>query len=159
VDKSFALTASVEEGPYYKQGSPERKKIAAPGIPGTGLTLSGRVFDTAGKPVARAWLDFWHADGEGNYDNAGFNLRGHQYTDKNGRYKLVTVRPHPYLTRAPHIHVKVRAAEGSPVITTQLYFPGEKRNKTDPIFESRTMMEVTDVAGEQEAAFDFVVET
>ena len=156
--QALALTPPVEEGPYYKPGSAERNKITAPGIPGTPLTLSGRVFDAAGKSVARAWLDFWHADGEGNYDNAGFNLRGHQFTDKNGRYKLVTVRPHPYLFRAPHIHVKVRAAEGSPILTTQLFFPGEERNKTDHLVEPLTMMEVTNTPGGQQATFDFVVE-
>jgi protocatechuate 3,4-dioxygenase beta subunit len=159
MEKSLALTPPVEEGPYYKIGSPELKHIARPGTVGTKLTLTGRVFNAAGKPVARAWLDFWQADGEGNYDNEGFNLRGHQFTDKNGRYRLMTVRPYLYLSRAPHIHVKVRAAESSPVLTTQLFFPGESRNKTDSLVEPLTMMEVTNVVGGQEATFDFVVES
>lgn len=157
--KALMLTPSVEEGPYYTPGSPERKNIVGPGTIGNRLTLTGRVLDTQGNPIAHAWLDFWHADGEGNYDNEGFNLRGHQYTDKTGRYHLETVRPHFYLFRAPHIHAKVRAAENSPVLTTQLYFPGEKRNKTDPIFNAGTLMEVVDEKDGQKATFDFVVET
>jgi protocatechuate 3,4-dioxygenase beta subunit len=156
--QALTLTPTVEEGPYYTPGSPLRKKIAGPGTVGKKLTVTGRVLDPQGNLLAHAWLDFWHADGEGVYDNDGFNLRGHQYTDKAGRYRLETVRPRFYLSRAPHVHVKVRAAEGSPILTTQLYFPGEKRNKTDSIFEPGTVMDVSDVPGGQKATFDFVVE-
>jgi protocatechuate 3,4-dioxygenase beta subunit len=157
--KPLDLTAAVEEGPYYKTGSPERKSIADPGTRGTKLILEGRVLDRNGKPVAHAWLDFWHADGHGVYDNEGFNLRGHQYADKEGRYRLVTVRPHEYLFRSPHLHVKVRANSKAPVITTQLFFPREARNVTDPLFEKLTVVDVKDTPEGQLAAFDFVVET
>jgi len=158
VNHPLELTASVEEGPYYKTGSPERIAIAEPGTRGTKLVLEGRVLDRDGSPIPHAWLDFWHADGHGVYDNKGFNLRGHQYADKNGRYRLETVRPHEYLFRAAHVHVKVRAKENSPVITTQLFFPGESKNATDPIFEKLTVMDVKDTADGQQATFDFVVE-
>jgi protocatechuate 3,4-dioxygenase beta subunit len=157
--KVIRTTAPVEEGPYYKTGSPERNNIVEPGTPGSKLVVEGRVLDTSGRPLARAWLDFWHADGHGRYDNEGYNLRGHQYADSRGRYHLETVRPLQYLSRAPHIHAKVRADEGSPILTTQLFFPGEKHNETDSLFESLTVMDVTDIPGGQKAAFDFVVET
>jgi protocatechuate 3,4-dioxygenase beta subunit len=156
---TLILTPSVEEGPYYKTGSPERKNIVEPGTAGAKLVIEGRVLDTKGNPVAHAWLDFWHADGEGRYDNESYNLRGHQYTGKDGRYRLETVRPYQYLSRSPHVHAKVRVSEKSPVLTTQLFFPGEKRNKTDPIFEKLTVMDVTDTKVGQKASFDFVVET
>jgi protocatechuate 3,4-dioxygenase beta subunit len=153
------LTAPVEEGPYYKTGSPERRNIAEPGTPGSSLVVEGRVLDTSGNPVSHAWLDFWHADGRGEYDNAGVNMRGHQYTDKDGRYHLETVRPYEYMFRAAHVHVKVRATPKSPILTTQLFFPGEARNATDPLFEKLTVMGVQDIEGGQKATFDFVVET
>ena len=153
-----ALTAAVEEGPYYKTGSPERSNIVEPGTIGSRLVLEGHVLDGNGKPVARAWLDFWHADGNGRYDNEGFNLRGHQYADENGRYRLETVRPLEYLMRAAHIHAKVRANDKSPVLTTQLFFPDEARNKTDPIFEEKTLINIADIQDGQIATFDFVVE-
>jgi protocatechuate 3,4-dioxygenase beta subunit len=152
------LTPSVEEGPYYKSASPERNAIAEPGTPGTKLLVEGRVLDRKGQPIAHAWLDFWHADGNGKYDNEGFNLRGHQYTDKNGRYRLETVRPLKYLFRAAHVHAKVRANEKSPVLTVQLFFPGERKNTTDPIFEPGTVMNVAEMQDSQHATFDFVVE-
>jgi protocatechuate 3,4-dioxygenase beta subunit len=156
--KSLDPTPAVEEGPYYKPGSPERRNITSSDTPGKKLVIEGRVLDTQGRPVPHAWLDFWHADGNGHYDNDGYNLRGHQYADNEGRYHLETVRPYQYLFRAPHVHAKVRAGEGSPVLTTQLFFPGEERNATDPIFEKCTLMDVTETAEGQKATLDFVVE-
>jgi len=152
------LTAPVEEGPYYKIDSPERQSIAAADTPGKKLVLEGRVFDSEGRSVPQAWLDFWHANGNGEYDNEGFNLRGHQYTDADGRYHLETVKPKEYLFRAPHVHAKVRANENSPVLTTQLFFPGESRNTTDPIFEEKTLINMAEMHDPRKATFDFVVE-
>lgn len=157
--KKLPLTAAVEEGPYYYTGSPERRQIADPGMPGENLVLEGRVLDRDGKPVPHAWLDFWQADSRGQYDNDGYLLRGHQYADKEGRYRLDTIKPRGYFSRAPHVHVKVRADEKAPLLTTQLFFPGEKTNASDPIFEERTVMDVQEVAGGLKALFDFVVET
>lgn len=154
----YKVTAPVEEGPYYKKGSPERTTIAGDDIPGRRLVLEGKVLDTGGRPVAGAWLDFWQADSEGNYDNTGFTLRGYQYTDENGRYRLETIRPKEYLFRSPHVHAKLRANSSSPVLTTQLYFPGEARNETDPLFEAGTVMNLARMDNGEHATFDFVVE-
>jgi len=71
----------------------------------------------------------------------------------------VTVKPMDYMTRSPHIHAKVRAKESSPILTVQLYFPGEKKNATDSLFEKGTVMDVKDTPEGQKATFDFVVET
>jgi protocatechuate 3,4-dioxygenase beta subunit len=152
------LTPPVEEGPYYTPDSPERKTIAKKGTHGAKLVVEGQVLDREGHPIPHAWVDFWQADGRGRYDNQGYNLRGHQYTDKNGRYRLETVRPIEYSFRSPHIHAKVRATESSPVLTVQLYFPGEKRNASDPLFEKGTLLDVKDTKEGQKATFDFVVE-
>jgi len=157
-DRKFELTPSVEEGPYYKRDSPERTAIAEKDTPGTKLVVEGHVFDRSGLPISHAWLDFWHANGNGEYDNRGYNLRGHQYTDKDGRYYLETVRPAQYSFRTPHIQVKVRATENSPVLTVQLFFPEEKRNQKDFIFNSSLMMDVTDAEDGQKAKFDFVLD-
>ena len=156
-ERKLPLTPPVEEGPYYRPGSPERKSIAGKETYGTKLVVEGRVLDGKGNPIQHAWIDFWHADGHGRYDNEDYNLRGHQFTDKNGHYHLETVRPTGYQMRAPHIHAKVRANEKSPVLTVQLFFPGEKKNPTDPIFEKGTVMDIE--AEGQKATFDFVVET
>jgi protocatechuate 3,4-dioxygenase beta subunit len=68
-------------------------------------------------------LDFWQADAKGEYDSAGYRLRGHQFADVQGRYYLETILPGLYSSRPiEHIHVKVRP-EGGQEITSQLYFP------------------------------------
>ncbi len=108
------------------------------------------------RPVAHAWLDFWHADARGTYDNTDYRLRGHQVTDSTGIYYLETIVPGLYPGRTRHIHVKVRAPNG-PTLTTQLYFPGESRNETDGIFNRGLLMNLRDGAGGKVATFNFVV--
>jgi len=147
---------SLTEGPYYKSGSPETKNIKE-GSEGESMTLTGFVFDTDCKPIAGAWIDFWQADENGNYDLAGYKFRGHQLTDKNGFYTLETIVPPPYSGRTPHIHFKIRANENSPIITSQLFLPGEEQNQTDSIFNDALIMKVSDVEGEKQATFNFVV--
>ena len=148
----------LTEGPYYKVGSPERISIAESGTTGEKIFIEGRVLDSKGSPIEGAWLDFWQADGNGKYDNAGYNLRGHQYTDKTGSYRLETVVPSMYGFRSPHIHVKLRANFQSPIITTQLFFPEKDRNKADPLFDPTLVMSVNKSAEGKQARFDFTVD-
>ncbi|GAA1270443.1 carbohydrate-binding protein [Saccharothrix xinjiangensis] len=149
-------TPPQTEGPYFKPNSPRRTSLVDAGTPGTRLTVTGYVFGLACRPIANALLDFWQADVNGVYDNTGFRFRGHQFTNANGAFTLSTIVPGLYPGRTRHIHVKVQAP-GRPVLTTQLYFPGEPRNNTDTIFDPRLLMTVRSVGGAREAAFDFVL--
>ena len=148
-------TVAQTEGPYFTANSPERTSLIA-GVTGTRLTITGRVLSTACQPIARAKLDFWQADDAGAYDNSGYRLRGHQYTDDSGRFVLETIVPGLYPGRTRHIHVKAQAPS-RPVLTTQLYFPGEARNASDGIYSSRLLMAIQDVSGGKAATFDFVL--
>ncbi|SEM55920.1 carbohydrate-binding protein [Nonomuraea pusilla] len=141
------------EGPYFKPNSPQRSVL--PGA-GTTLTLSGYVFGLSCQPLANVLLDFWQADSNGAYDNVTYNFRGHQYTNAQGAYKLTTIVPGLYPGRTRHIHVKVQAPN-QPILTTQLYFPGEPRNSTDTIFDPALLMTVRTVGTGREATFDFVL--
>jgi protocatechuate 3,4-dioxygenase beta subunit len=117
------LTQPQTEGPYYKADTPQRSSFYENGMPGTRLILVGYVLNQNCQPLPNAWLDFWQADANGEYDNAGYRLRGHQFTDAQGRYYLETILPGLYSSRPiEHIHVKVRP-EGGQEITSQLYFP------------------------------------
>ncbi|MFI1973283.1 dioxygenase family protein [Streptomyces cinnamoneus] len=149
-------TPPQTEGPYFKPDSPLRASLLESGIPGTRLTVSGYVFGPTCRPVAHALLDFWQADTAGAYDNRGFRLRGHQYTDPQGAFTLTTIVPGLYPGRTRHLHVKVQAP-GGPVLTTQLYFPGEPRNHTDPIFNPALLMNVRQAGPAKQATFDFVI--
>lgn len=118
-----ALTQPQTEGPYYKPNTPERNSFLEEGMPGMRLILVGYLLDQNCQPLPNAWLDFWQADSNGEYDNTGYRLRGHQFTDSQGRYHLETVLPGLYSSRPiEHIHVKVQP-EGGEVLTSQLYFP------------------------------------
>jgi protocatechuate 3,4-dioxygenase beta subunit len=120
-----APTPAQAEGPYYTPDTPERKSLLEEGMEGERLLLIGYVLDSNCQPIPNAWLDFWQADANGNYDNAGYTLRGHQFTDGQGRYYLETVIPGLYSSRPiRHIHVKVQPPNGE-VLTTQLYFPDQ----------------------------------
>jgi protocatechuate 3,4-dioxygenase beta subunit len=102
-------------------------------------------------------IDFWHCDDAGNYDNVGYKLRGHQFTDDQGQYTLETIRPGLYPGRTRHIHVKVQAPN-QPVLTTQLYFPNEPDNATDGIFHPALVMDEQDTADGKAATFNFVLD-
>ncbi|OII61813.1 dioxygenase [Streptomyces sp. CC53] len=144
------------EGPYFKPDSPRRTSLLEPGGQGVRLDVQGYVFGLACRPVGGVLLDFWQADANGAYDNTGFRYRGHQFTDERGAFRLTTIVPGLYPGRTRHLHVKVQAP-GRPVLTTQLYFPGEPRNHTDALFDPRLLMTVQSAGGARTATFDFVL--
>lgn len=148
-------TGSQTEGPYFKPRSPERQSLLEPGVSGSRLILTGSVHTTGCHPVARALLDSRQANPAGEYDNAGFRLRGHQYTDTEGLYGLDTVVPGLYPRRTRHLHVKIQAPGGS-VLTSQLYFPDEPANTRDGSFRRELVMTVTEGADPLRTRFDFV---
>jgi protocatechuate 3,4-dioxygenase beta subunit len=150
-------TSELTEGPYFSSGSPRRRSLLTKGMRGTRLTITGYVLTTACKPIRRAKLDFWQADASGVYDNDGFRLRGHQFTDSAGRYRLDTIVPGLYPGRTKHIHVKVQRPGGQ-VLTTQLFFPGVSANQGDGLYESVLLVRRWRRAGARRTArFDFVL--
>ena len=151
------LTPPQTAGPFYKPRSPMRKSLLEPGMQGTRIMLEGRIRSTRCKPLPGALVDFWQADGNGVYDNTGFRLRGHQFADAAGHYRLETVVPGVYPGRTRHFHVRVQAPN-RPALTTQLYFPGEPENKRDFIFNPKLVIALRATSGAQAANFDFVLD-
>jgi protocatechuate 3,4-dioxygenase beta subunit len=150
------LTLRQTEGPFFKPSSPERTEFVEPGMAGQRLELTGFVLSPNCKPLAGAVLDFWHADDSGQYDNSGFRLRGHQFADAEGRYTLRSIVPGLYVGRTRHIHVKVQPPGGA-LLTTQLYFPGEPRNRSDGLFRKELLVRTTEGPALLSARFDFVL--
>jgi protocatechuate 3,4-dioxygenase beta subunit len=149
-------TPPQTEGPYFRPNSPRRTSLLDGNPPGTRLTVTGYVFGLGCRPVAHALLDFWQADANGAYDNAGHRFRGHQFTDARGAFTLTTIVPGLYPGRTRHLHVKVQAPN-RPVLTTQLYFPGEPRNNTDSIFDARLLMTMRTDGPVRQGSYDFVL--
>ena len=133
--KPSRATPAQTEGPFYSPRTPMKASFRADAN-GAPIVLEGRVLAPDCTPLAGAWLDFWHADSDGHYDNTGFRLRGHQVADAQGHYKLETILPALYPGRARHIHVKVRAKEGGRILTTQTYFPDDPGNARDSLYRA-----------------------
>lgn len=135
------------EGPFFKPESPERRSLADESEPGQRLILSGRVLDAECRPLPGVVLDFWQADAEGDYDQDGFHLRGHQLTDADGGYELSTILPGHYLNgpqfRPAHLHLNVHV-RGELVLTTQLYFEDDPYNDIDPWFDEERAIALED---------------
>lgn len=148
------------EGPFYKAGAPERGVLVEKNLPGTPLTLSGRVLNTQGKPLPGAILDLWQADSEGVYDNEGYRLRGKVRAGRDGRYNIKTIVPRYYSAgsqiRPAHIHFKV-SAEGTPVLTTQLYLAGDPYLDKDQWVRKSLTISPEAARGGKAANFDFVL--
>ena len=150
------LTPAQTEGPYFTPDSPEKRDFAADAPNGERMTIAGYVLTENCQPVAKALVELWHAGDTGAYDNNGYKLRGHQFTDAEGRWWFDTIVPGLYSGRTRHYHLKVqRPSRG--VLTTQLYFPGEPGNERDRIFNSALLLDVTATGDAKFGRYDFVV--
>ena len=163
-----ATEANIE-GPYYRGGAPFRADLREPGIAGAPLAISGSVLSLdCRSPLESAVLDVWQADGDCHYDNDGslrlakdaMRLRGKVRADARGAFAFDSVLPGRYLNgrtyRPAHIHVKV-SAPGHASLTTQLYFPDDPFNATDPFIRRSLIMDVAKKSGNAVGHFDFVL--
>ena len=151
-DDGDEATPEQTEGPYFTPDSPERASLLGAGVEGTPLVLAGYALSPDCEPLAGALLDFWQANDAGEYDLSGYELRGHQFADEKGRYRLETIVPGRYVGRTRHIHVKAQPENGT-LLTTQLYFPDEPQNAADGLFDERLLIDVDAPRGR----FDFVL--
>jgi protocatechuate 3,4-dioxygenase beta subunit len=150
-------TVHEDEGPFFKPRSPQRGNLREPGVTGRPVELSGLVLTRSCRPVPGALVDLWQADDSGVYDNKAFRLRGHVLTDGEGRYSFQTIVPGLYPGRTRHYHVKIQAPGESSILTTQFYFPDEKRNRSDGLFRSELVMQVGALEDALLARFDVVL--
>ena len=156
--EKLVLTPEETAGPFFKPNSPAKNNFRDPGVTGTPVKLTGTVLDRKGKPIPNALLDFWHADANGEYDFNGFRCRGHQFSGLDGKYALETVVPGLYPGRTRHYHVRLQAAHG-PILSTQLYFPGEARNRRDFLYRPDLLMELKNGEGPKQGRFHFMLDT
>jgi protocatechuate 3,4-dioxygenase beta subunit len=150
------LTPEETAGPFFRPRSPLKSDFRESGVKGVPIRLSGFVLDRRGRPISGALLDFWHADADGEYDFQGFRCRGHQFSDASGRYALETIIPGLYPGRTRHYHVRLQAANG-PILSTQLYFPGEARNASDSLFRPDLLLKIRETGSVRLASFNFVL--
>jgi len=133
-------TPAQLEGPFFTPNSPERNILIGAKDKAQRIQITGEVLDQVCRPVPGAILDFWQTDEKGDYDNRSDGFRGHQFASSKGQFSLLSLMPGEYAGRTPHLHVKVQQRNG-PVLTTQLYFPNQLRNKRDFLFDQRLVLE------------------
>ncbi|MEM9335455.1 MAG: intradiol ring-cleavage dioxygenase [Pseudomonadota bacterium] len=155
-------TIAQTEGPYYTPDTPLKPSLIEPGMQGQRLAFKGRIVTTDCQPVAGAVLDVWSCDADGVYHNDDFTLRGHVFTDAEGRFEIETIRPAMYTDfgffRTPHLHVKLQG-KGTSLLTTQVYFPDEDTNAEDSIYDESLVMALSEQEdGSVVGEFDFVLE-
>jgi len=118
---------------------------------GERIAVSGRVLDENGRPVPHTVIEIWQANAAGRYLHASdqhnapldpnFTGCGHTFTDGDGRYRFLTIRPGEYpwrnhynAWRPAHIHFSVFGPAFATRLVTQMYFPGDPLLAYDPIF-------------------------
>jgi len=120
---------------------------------GERITVTGRVFDTEGKPLRGTLVEVWQANAAGRYQHhwdrwpapldPNFSGAGRCVTDDEGRYHFTTIKPGPYpwgnhynAWRPAHIHFSLLGRAFVQRLVTQMYFPGDPLFPYDPIYNS-----------------------
>lgn len=132
--------------------APTRSQIAEGVLNGPTIEFVGTVIGLTCGNVKGARVDLWHADPAGTYPE-GLNYRGAQVTDEHGRVTFVTIVPGALPGRAPHLNVRIQPP-GTPMFSTQLFFPADPRNAKDAAFKPELVMK-SDAKNNRLAVFTF----
>ena len=149
------LTLSEVTGPTelesrLKTGDRDMSCVAAGGPRAIGqlISVSGRVKDQDGSPMAGAVIEIWQANSAGKYIHEmdrhqapidpNFTGLGRLVTDAEGQYQFRSIKPGAYPVmesdwwwRPPHIHFSILGPSWMDRFVTQIFFPGEPLNETD----------------------------
>lgn len=164
-DRAKGLTGGTPrtiEGPLYVAGAPLEKgsaRLDDGTDKGEALIMKGRIVDTAGKPIAGAIVDVWHANPMGAYSyfdtsQSPYNNRRRIETDGEGSYRFQSIVPSGYAVppqgtaetllgavgrhghRPAHIHFFI-SAPGYRHLTTQINIDGDPYLHDDFAYATR----------------------
>lgn len=145
---SFVPYIPARAATRQNEGDLTRISADRPRAAGVPIEVTGMVRDQSGRPVAGALVEIWNANHYGRYrhveDHSGLQLdenffgMGRVLTDDEGGYRFWTISPGAYLARPDigrwrpkHIHMSISG--GAARLITQMYFPGEPNNASDPM--------------------------
>jgi protocatechuate 3,4-dioxygenase beta subunit len=120
---------------------------------GERMVVTGRLLDADGRPIRRSLVEIWQANASGRYTHPvdqhdapldpNFTGVGRTFTDDEGRYRFVTVKPgaypwqnHPNAWRPQHIHFSLLGNAPVQRLVTQMYFPADPLLALDPVYNS-----------------------
>ncbi|WP_295640003.1 protocatechuate 3,4-dioxygenase subunit beta [uncultured Methylibium sp.] len=120
---------------------------------GEKIAVVGRVVDEDGRPVRDSLIEVWQCNAAGRYWHAkdqhdapldpNFFGFGKCFTDGDGRFRFVTIKPGPYpwgnhdkAWRPAHIHFSLFGNVLAQRLVTQMYFAGDPLLALDPIVQS-----------------------
>lgn len=165
-------------GPFYPTNDQQDKDFDLTRIDGREgvadgqhIIILGHITDIDNNPITDVTIDIWQANARGRYNHPldpspqplDLNFQGWAVisSGENGSFRFKTVMPGAYPAtenwiRPPHIHFKI-SKPGYPTLITQMYFPGEKLNKTDLLLRhkkplERPLMIAKHVSNEEEIA-------
>ncbi len=148
-------TVTETTGPAFSAGRfppmADLTKVDGKGAQGERIIVAGTITDEDGKPVPHTMVEIWQANAAGRYHHPGdqhdapidpnFIGGGRVFTDEQGRYRFVTIRPgaypwpnHANAWRPNHIHFSYFGPAFATRLITQMYFPGDPLLALDPIF-------------------------
>ena len=120
---------------------------------GQRIVVTGRLVDSAGRPITSSLVEIWQANASGRYRHRNdqwpgtldpnFTGGGRALTDGDGWYRFTTIKPgaypwgnHPNAWRPAHIHFSVFGRAFTQRLITQMYFPDDPLFFQDPIFNA-----------------------
>ncbi|WOQ69487.1 protocatechuate 3,4-dioxygenase subunit beta [Microbacterium limosum] len=120
---------------------------------GERITVTGRLLDSWGRPLANQLVEIWQANAAGRYIHQrdqhpapldpNFTGAGRTVTNDQGEYFFTTIKPGPYpwknhvnAWRPAHIHFSLFGSGFTQRIITQMYFPGDPLFALDPIYNT-----------------------
>ena len=149
--------ASQTEGPYFTPNSPERASLLEAGMGGRLLVRRDRPHHRL-PPGPAALLDFWQADAAGAYDNQGYRMRGHQFSDAAGALVAGNRRARPLPGPDPP-HPRQGPGPQRPRPDDPALLPRRAGQRRDGIFSPELVLgDVRESGNARQGSFTFVLE-
>ena len=150
-------TLTERSGPQFSEArypsNIDISKVATGEAQGQRIIVEGRVLDEDARPVPHTMIELWQANSCGRYHHDGdrhdapldphFQGSGRVFTDADGKYRFVSIKPGAYpwrnhhnAWRPNHIHYSLFGHGFATRLITQMYFEGDPLLRYDPIYNS-----------------------
>ena len=148
----LGCTPSQTVGPYFTLvlGLAGHNVVAAAGVPGVRIKVTGRVLDSDRQPIEDALIDLWQANAGGRYRHplddrddvaldegfTGFGSAASEFAT--GDWWFETIKPGPVPdprggVQAPHLNLIVQARGMLMPSFTRMYFPEDTAAHADDL--------------------------